>query len=134
MHGGEPGRGVGRDADERRLAERGGAADPGQQHQAERHQGADADVVEQRDGEVAQQGRRDRQAGDHDARQRELSVAGIHRSTSSTSSSTCAMKKERSISTGISRLNTITSLSAPLQNEAKLSTAPTASAPIAVRG
>ena len=38
------------------------------------------------------------------------------------------------MSTGISRLNTITSLSAPLQNDAKLSTSPTASAPIAVSG
>ena len=41
---------------------------------------------------------------------------------------------DRIISTGISRLNTITSFSAPLQNEPKLSTMPTASAPIAVSG
>ena len=34
----------------------------------------------------------------------------------------------------ISRLKTITSFSAPLQNDAKLSTRPTASAPTAVSG
>ena len=52
---GEQRGGVGGEADEARLAERGLAADPGQQHQAERDQGGHADIAEQRDVEGGQQ-------------------------------------------------------------------------------
>ena len=130
----QPGGGVGGDADERGLAERGGAADAGEQHQAERDQRADADVVEQRDAELAEPQRRERDRGDEHRDQGAMPGLRRHSSISSSSSSACAEKKERSSSTGISRLKTITSLSAPLQNEAKLSTTPTAIAPIAVSG
>ena len=53
---GRPGRGIGGDADKGGLSERRHAADAGQQHQAERDQRGDADIVEQRDGETAEQG------------------------------------------------------------------------------
>ena len=66
----QPGGGVGGDADERGLAERGGAADAGEQHQAERDQRADADVVEQRDAELAEPERRERDRGDEHRDQR----------------------------------------------------------------
>ncbi len=124
---------VGCDADERRLAERRGAAHAGEQHEAERDQRADADVVQQRDAEVAQHGRRERDRGGGDERD-PCTAVQLHASISSSSSSACALSSERSMSTGISRLNTITSFSAPLQNDAKLSATPTASAPIAVSG
>ena len=52
---GEQCRGVGGEADEARLAERGLAADPGQQHQAERDQRGQADIAEQGDVEGGQQ-------------------------------------------------------------------------------
>jgi hypothetical protein len=42
----QPGGRIGGDADEGCLPERGGASDARQQHQSQRHQGADADVVE----------------------------------------------------------------------------------------
>ena len=44
-------RGVGAKAAKRRLAERGQAADAGQQHQPHRHQGGEPDIVEQHDPE-----------------------------------------------------------------------------------
>ncbi len=136
LRGGEPGGRIGRDADEGRLPEGGGATHAGQQHQAQRDQRADADVVEQRDGEVAGHAAAPcAKASDHQADPEvRLREGGVHWSTSSSSSSECTLRKERSISTGISRLKTITSFSAPLQNEAKLSTTPTASAPMAVIG
>ena len=46
-----PGCRIGRDADERRLAERHDAADAGQQREPDRGERIDADVVQQRDGE-----------------------------------------------------------------------------------
>jgi hypothetical protein len=52
--GGQVGRGVGAQTDEGRLAERGQAADAGQQHQADGDDGVQADVVEQRDVEFGQ--------------------------------------------------------------------------------
>ena len=129
----QPGGRIGSDADERGLAERGGAADAGEQHQSERDQRADADVVEQRDAELAEQERRDRDRGDEHRDRGTMPGLRGHSSISSSSSS-WTEKKDLASSTGISRLKTITSLSAPLQNEAKLSTTPTAIAPRAVSG
>ena len=60
MHRRVPGGGVGADADEGGLAERRQPADAGQQHETERGKRIDADVVHQRDGEGAEQRRRDR--------------------------------------------------------------------------
>ncbi|ETH82122.1 hypothetical protein L559_2967 [Bordetella pertussis STO1-CHOC-0017] len=62
---GEQCRGVGAQAHEGRLAERGQAAHAGQQHQPQRHHGGQADVVELRDPEFGR-GRQQRQAGQHD--------------------------------------------------------------------
>jgi hypothetical protein len=50
---GEVGRGIGTEADECRLAEGGQAADAGQQHQAQRHQGIEADVIDDGHRELA---------------------------------------------------------------------------------
>ena len=61
---GRPGGGVGGDADKGSLSERRHAADPGQQHQPERDQRGDADIIEQRDGEAAEQRGRDQQRDD----------------------------------------------------------------------
>ena len=55
MRHGHPGRRIGGDADKGGLSKRRHAADPGQQHQAERDQRGDADIVEQRNGEAAEQ-------------------------------------------------------------------------------
>ncbi len=51
---------VGADADKGRLPERGDAAAAGQQHEAERHQRVDADIVHQRDDEAVRQQRQHR--------------------------------------------------------------------------
>ena len=69
LHRRVPGGRIGADADERGLAERRQPADAGEQHQAERDKRIDADVVHQRDGEGAEQSRRDRDEGDGDTQQ-----------------------------------------------------------------
>ena len=55
--GGQIGRRVGAEADERRLPERGQAADAGQQHEPERDDAGQADVVRQRDRELGSEQR-----------------------------------------------------------------------------
>ena len=57
----QPRRGVGTEADEGRLAERGQAADAGKQHQPEGDQRVEPDVVEQGDVELGQHPGRSRQ-------------------------------------------------------------------------
>ena len=97
---GEPGRGVGGDADEGGLAEGQHAADAGQQHQAQHREGVDADVVHQRDAEGAQHaGRhRDQQNRGH------AGEAELQRRHSSASSSSLATRlSERQSRTGMSR-------------------------------
>ena len=133
VRGGEPGGRVGADADERGLAERGRAADAGEEDEAERDERGDADVVQERDREAPRNERRERERGEH-GREQQAPRAGAHVSISSWGSSPCGSANERSSSTGIRSEKTIASFSAPLQNDAKLSTRPTASAPIAVPG
>ena len=106
LHG-EPGGGVGGDADERGLAEGQHAADARQQHQAEHGQRIDADEVQQRDAERAEQRRRERQQQDPDGRD-EVELQARHSSASS--SSVPAKLSERHSRTGMSRLKTSTSL------------------------
>ena len=138
LHRRVPGRRVGADADERGLAERGQPADAGEQHEAERGKRIDADVVHQRDGEGAEQSRRDRDEGNgepeqdvgppaHQASPRGLRLRSLPRRRR-------WHESDCQISTGISALNTSTSLSALLQNDAKLSSNPTRMAPTAVAG
>ena len=78
--------------------------------------------------------RREHDRGDEHRDRGAMPALRRHSSISSSSSSAWTEKKDLASSTGISRLKTITSLSAPLQNEAKLSTTPTAIAPSAVSG
>ena len=129
----QPGRRISADADEGRLSEGGEAGDAGQQHDAQRDQRVDADVVEQRDGELRRPERR-RGQGRYHGECREAGRMGAHASISASSSSACGSDSERSSSTGISTLNTTTSLSALFQNDAKLSRMPTRMAPTAVPG
>ena len=133
LGGGQPGSGVSGDADKRGLAERGQPADAHEQDEAERHQRVDADVIEQRDGEAAdeqrQDGERENAGTDHCVARR-----AAHVSISSSSSSTWPIVNDRHSKIGINRLNTATSLNELLQNEAKLSSMPTMMAPTAVSG
>ncbi len=64
LHRSVPGRRIGADADERGLSERCQPAEAGEQHEAERRECIDADVVHQRDGEGSKDQRRDRDEGD----------------------------------------------------------------------
>ncbi len=123
--GGDPGRGVGAQADEGGLAEGGHAADPGQQHQAHGHHRIQADVVQQRDGERRQKGPGQRQQRDEDP----CDVPGGH-----SSSSTWCVFIERHHSTGMIRVNTMTSLNALAQNDEKDSSCPTSSEPASASG
>src|SRR4029079_3684519 len=93
---------------------------------------ADAHCVHQRAGEAPEHERRDDDERDRDDEQQRSQLAEAHASISSSSSSPWAARNDRSRSTGMSRLKTSTSFSSPLQNEAKLSKTPTASAPTAV--
>ena len=76
VHRRVPGGRVGADADEGRLAERGQAAAAGEQHEAERGERVDADVVHQGDGERAEDRRRDRHEGDGEDRDQARAAAG----------------------------------------------------------
>src|SRR5262245_48663492 len=128
---GEPGAGVGRDADEGSLPEGQHAADAREQHETEDRQGVDADIVHQRDAEGTEHGRRERDQHDRaQAYQPELQAAH----SSASSSSVVARLSDRHSKTGMSRPNTTTSLKALSQNEAKLSRRPTRTAPRAVTG
>ncbi len=121
------------DADEGCLAERSQSADAGEQHYAKRHQRIDADIVEQRDGEFGgPEGRR--QQDSHSDNDDDHAGAGDHPSTSASSSSVCSSDNERQSNTGISTLKTVTSLNELLQKDAKLSSSPIRTAPIAVPG
>ncbi len=128
---GEPGGRVSGDADKGRLAEGEHAADAGQQDEAKRRQGVDADIVQQRDAEGAQQEWRQGEQQDG-ARSDKAQLEGAHSSASSSSAG--ARLNERHSSTGMRMPNTTTSLKALLQNEAKLSRSPTSTAPSAVTG
>ena len=127
---GDPGGRIGRDADERRLSERHDAADAGEEREADGDERIDADIVHQRDAERAQDEGRQRKA--HHRRHRcKLNVKARH---SSISSSECSEARDRQIRIGISSENTMTSLSALLSKDAKLSRMPTPTAPIAAPG
>ena len=106
----QPGGGIGADADEGRLSEGGEAADPGQQHDPERDQRVDADVVEQRDGER----RRRRTAPRPGPLSRRMPRGGSHRALMPRSPRPprrpAAATANASSSTGIRTLKTTTSL------------------------
>ena len=100
-------RGIGAEAAKGRLAERGEAADAGQQHQPHRHQGGEADIVEQHDPE--RRDARDERDRRHDEREDEDRKPLMHR-RQSFSSSTAGAASERSTSTGRISVKTMTSL------------------------
>ena len=98
--------GVGAKATERRLAERGQAADAGQQHQPHRHQCGEADIVQEHDPE--RRHARDQRDRRHDQRKNEEGPTVGHRQ--SPSSSTAGAASERSTNTGMMSVKTMTSL------------------------
>src|SRR3954467_7916821 len=122
--------GIGPKTDKCGLPERGHAADAGQQHQADRDQAGDADVVEQRDPVIRHQpgeGRdQDRQRADDGD---EWPPGRFH-----SVSSACGAYTERHASTGMIRVNTSTSLKLLAQNENSASANPTPSAASTVSG
>lgn len=127
---GDPGRCIGCDADERGLSERHDAADAGEQGKANGDQRIDADVVHQRDAERAEHEGGHRQTH-HRRRCCKLNLEARH---SSISSSECSEASDRQIRIGIKSENTMTSFSALLSKDAKLSRMPTPTAPIAAPG
>ena len=117
--------GVGAEAEQGGLTERGHAADAGQHHQADRHDGGDAGIVQQRHPEGRHAGDPRHQASERDAGEGpELGEAGAGHS----SSSPFPCRRERHSSTGMMAVKTITSLKALAQKEEKLSATPTSSA------
>ena len=82
MHGQHAG-GVGAEADKGGLSERRHAADAGQQHEADRDQAGDADIVEQRDPVVRQQPGERRDQDRQRADDRDDTAAGQRHSVSS---------------------------------------------------
>ena len=121
---GQVGGGVGAQADEGRLAERGEPGDAGEQHQAERDQGVQADVVGQGDPELRQAAAAAAAASDDDG----AAATTARRRTPGASVSCFTPPRrawpcwnERHSSTGMISVKTITSLKALAQNELKLS-------------
>ena len=104
--GGQHRGGVGAKAAERGLAERGEAAEAGEQHQPHRHQRGKADIVQQHDPERRHAG--DQRDCRHHRSEDEEGPAVHHRQ--SPSSSTAGAASERSTSTGMIRVKTMTSL------------------------
>src|ERR1700751_3292723 len=127
---GYPGRRIGRDADKRRLPEGHDSPDTRKQRKADRDEGVDADVIHQRDAERAQ----DRGGEGKTQRCDRTGKPNLEARHSSISSSECNEARDRQIRIGISREKTITSFSALLLKEAKLSSIPTPTAPIAAPG
>ncbi|MGY3125469.1 hypothetical protein ACVWXQ_009406 [Bradyrhizobium sp. S3.14.4] len=127
---GDPRGCIGGDAHERRLTERHDAADAGQECKTDGDQRIDADIVHQRDAERTEHegSHRETQHGEDGGK---LNVEARH---SSISSSECSEARDRQIRIGISSEKTMTSLSALLSKEAKLSRMPTPTAPIAAPG
>ena len=125
-----PSRRIGRDPDEGRLPEGHDARYAREQRKPDRHQRVDADIVEQADREGREQQRRTGERDDRDAGKDEHG-ATAH---SSSSSSICTDTSERHTSMGTSTENTITSFSELDAKEAKLSSRPTMTAPIAAPG
>ncbi len=116
----DPGRGIGADAHEGRLAERGHAAHAGQHHQACGHHGEQADVAEDDDGEIGQEapGRGQQRNGRHREHARaDAARSGLGRRRglrgnggAHSSSSTWWLLRDRHHSTGMISVNTSTSL------------------------
>ena len=130
VEGRHPGGGIGRDPDESRLSERDDAADAGEKREADRDQRIHPDIVHQRDRERGQEEGRGSKA-QHRHHCRQLDVKTGH---SSISSSECREDRDRQIRIGIRSENTMTSFSALLSKDAKLSRMPTPTAPIAAPG
>ena len=129
MHGEHAG-GIGAEADKGGLAERGHAADAGQQHQTDRDQAGNADVVEQRDPVVGHQPGEGRDQDRQRADDRDERPPGQLHSASSAWGAT----SERHASTGMISVNTSTSLKLLAQNENSASAKPTPSAARTVSG
>ena len=135
--------------DEGGLPERRQAADSGEQHEAERDERVQADVIEQRDLEFRQhdgrRGERDERQSGKQARaarppdpragrgagapRRRLAGCAAH-----SSSSTWRVVSERHNSTGMISVKTMTSLKALAQNDEYDSSIPTSMAPPAASG
>src|SRR5271163_3138165 len=107
MHGQVSG-GIGAKADEGRLPERGQSADARQQHEAQRHQSGEPDIVHQRDLVVGQYQWRE---ADRQHEQAEREEAPDH----SSSSSVISALRLRSSRIGMMRAKTIASLNALAQ-------------------
>jgi hypothetical protein len=82
VHRRQVGGGIGAEADKSRLAEGSQAADTGQHHQAEGDDGVKADVVQQRDMELGQQGRCRQQCDDEDQEEDRRVQAALSSSSS----------------------------------------------------
>jgi hypothetical protein len=100
--------GVRTHADERRLAERRQAGDPGEQHQADHDQRVEADVVRLRDQELVARRRQHRHQRQRDDEDDQGEAAPVHCSSSSLG----PCWNERQSSTGMISVKTITSLNA----------------------
>src|SRR3954465_4253001 len=129
MHGQYAG-GIGPKTDKGSLSERGHAADTGQQHQTDRDQAGDADIVEQRDPVIRHQPGEGRDQDRQRADDRNDGALGKLHSVSSAWGAT----SERHASTGMIRVNTSTSLKLLAQNENNASANPTPSAARTVSG
>ena len=119
-------RGISAQADKGGLSKRSQPAHAGQQNQSQRHQRIEPDVVEQGDVELRQNHADPAPAA---ATKPTISTLLAH-----SSSSTWRVVSERQTSTGMIRVNTITSLKADAQNEEKDSSRPTSIAPAAATG
>ena len=116
------------EADERRLPERREPAHPGEEHQPERDEAVEPDVVQQRDVELGQVGRPEREGREEDDEQ------GACPAHSSSSCSRWCVRRLRHSSTGMISVKTITSLNALAQNDENDSSRPTSNAPSAASG
>jgi hypothetical protein len=105
-----PRRGVGGDTDKRRLPKGYDSADARQQRQSDRNQRVNANVVQQRGAERAEDVRCRSEAQDR----RRGGEANLQARHSSISSSECSAARDRQTRIGINRENTITSFRALL--------------------
>src|SRR5882757_4122777 len=123
MHG-ECASGVGAEADKGCLPKGSHAADAGQQHQTNRDQAGNADVVEQRDPVIRHQPGAERDQHRQRADEWDERPPGQLHSVSLA----CGAYTDRHVSTGMINVNTSTSLKLLAQNENSASANPTPSA------
>ncbi len=141
---GQEGGGVGADADEGGLPERSQPGHTGQHDESQRDDRVQPDVVALGDPEVGHRQRRQHEHQQRKGREAEaVDGRGIHPAGAATlraavgkahDSSRCGSRSERHSSTGRMAPKTITSLNELAQNEPKLSSRPTPSAPTSASG